>query len=248
MRKKKTKTLISRGDIFFVLFMLAVIAAIGTWFQKPKMVMEVKTGYTTIPGEIIHGDKTKKEVIFTFDGGSGTQSGKKILSTLAKYHVKGSFFITGKMIEQYPSFVKSIVAAGHEIFNHTYDHEDLTTLSDVKIAEEFKKMGDLLYGLVGVYPKPYFRAPYGARDAQVLASAAKSGYRSVYWTVDALDWQEQAGETDASVRDRILYMLAPGNIYLMHIGDNITGDILDSVFNTIESRGYKIVSLSEGLR
>ena len=34
----------------------------------------------------------------------------------------------------------------------------------------------------------------------------------------------------------------------MHIGDNITGEILDEVFTYIENKGYKIVSLTEGIK
>jgi len=33
----------------------------------------------------------------------------------------------------------------------------------------------------------------------------------------------------------------------MHIGDTITGSILDDVFTNIEARGYRIVSLTEGI-
>ena len=42
--------------------------------------------------------------------------------------------------------------------------------------------------------------------------------------------------------------LKPGTIYLMHIGDNITGQILDGVFQEIKSQGYSIVSLSQGVK
>ena len=100
---------------------------------------------------------------------------------------------------------------------------------------------------VGFSSRPYFRAPYGARDLQVLKVAANNGYQSVYWSVDALDWKETQGETANQVKARILSSVAPGVIYLMHVGDTITGTILDEVFTTIESRGYKIVSLTQGL-
>src|SRR5258708_18900802 len=80
--------------------------------------------------EIAHGDNSKKQVIFTFDGGSTVQSADAILATLAKHHVRGTFFLTGKMIETYPGLVKRIASGDNEIFNHTYDHPRLTTLSD----------------------------------------------------------------------------------------------------------------------
>lgn len=197
--------------------------------------------------EITHGDKGKKNVIFTFDGGSGVQSADKILEALAKHHVKGTFFLTGKMVEAHSDLVRRITVLGHEVFNHTYDHKDLTTLSDDQITEELTKTEDVFQNRVGVSSRPYFRAPYGARDDRVLRVAAKNGYQSIYWTVDALDWKEPDGETMEQVKNRVISKVAPGAIYLMHLGDTITGKILDELLTIIESRGYKITSLTQGL-
>lgn len=223
--------------------------------QKPRVTRAVLVSAiagvssTTVASaeEITHGDTSKKEVIFTFDGGGTVQSADAILAVLAKHHVKGTFFLTGKMVEAHPDLIKRIAASGNEIFSHTYDHPDLTALTDDQITGELTKMESVLQTTAGISPKPYFRAPYGARDARVLAVAAQAGYRSVYWTVDALDWREPQGETAAQVKERILSHVAPGTIYLMHVGDGITGSILDEVFTTIESRGYKIVSLTQGI-
>ncbi len=214
--------------------------------------------------EITHGDTSKKQVIFTFDGGSGLQSGKKILEVLANHHVKGTFFLTGKFVEKNADFVREIVSGGHEIFNHTYDHLHLPTLTDGEIVAELDKMDRIFTRIVSstsrsmsasvadatavsVSSKPFFRAPYGDRDERVADIAFKAGYHGVYWTVDARDWEESTGITAANVTHRIVSSLAPGDIYLMHIGDNITGEILDDVFTTIEKRGYKLVSLTQGI-
>ena len=62
--------------------------------------------------EIIHGDTSKKQVIFTFDAGGSDASAQEILQVLAKHHVTGTFFMTGKFIEANPQTVKDIVAAG----------------------------------------------------------------------------------------------------------------------------------------
>jgi peptidoglycan/xylan/chitin deacetylase (PgdA/CDA1 family) len=221
---------------------------VATVVLAPSTVETTSTStLATSTKEIARGDTSKKEVIFTFDGGGTIQSADAILAVLAKHHVKGTFFLTGKMVEAHPDLVKSIAAAGNEIFSHTYDHPDLTTLTDTQIVAELTKMENVLQATTGVSPKPYFRAPYGARDARVLAIASKDGYQSVYWTVDAMDWREPQGETAAQVKDRILSNVAPGTIYLMHLGDTITGSILDDVFTTIEAKGYKIVSLTQGI-
>jgi hypothetical protein len=62
-----------------------------------------------------------------------------------------------------------------------------------------------------------------------------------------MDWQESEGRTEWEVKNIILSSLAPGNIYLMHLGDNITGNILDELFIKIKAEGYNVVSLKQGL-
>lgn len=201
----------------------------------------------TVWTEISHGDTSKKQVIFTFDAGSGNQSAQKILDVLAKHHVKGTFFITGKFAEANPAYVKKFSEAGHEIFNHTYDHPDLTKSNDQKVIDELNHADSVISALTGKTTKPYFRPPYGARNQHVRDLAKSLGYRSVFWSVDALDWKESSGETADQVASKILSNIKPGNIFLMHIGDTITGNILDDVFTQIEGKGFAIVSLTQGL-
>ena len=203
--------------------------------------------YKVSPIEITHGDKTKRQVIFTFDGGDGAQSAEQILAALKAHGVKGTFFLTGKFVEANPDLVRRIVAAGNEIFSHTYDHPHMTLLSKDQIIAEMTGMEKTLASTTGMSPKPFMRFPYGDRDSRTVKIVADDGYQSVYWTVDARDWEESKGETADQVESRILKNVAPGTIYLMHFGDTITGKILDDVFTKIEKQGYKMVSLTQGL-
>jgi len=197
--------------------------------------------------EITRGDQSKNQVVFTFDGGAGTQSLQPILDTLKKYGIKGTFFITGKWAENNVDLVKQISDSGHEIFNHTYDHPHLTQLTDEQITEELNKTDEIISKITGKSTKPFFRPPFGERDSRVLKVAEQAGYRSVYWTIDVLDWKESEGYTAEQSEQRVLNNLKPGTIYIMHIGDNITGQILDELFMNIENKGYSIVSLTEGI-
>jgi peptidoglycan/xylan/chitin deacetylase (PgdA/CDA1 family) len=204
--------------------------------------------FTGTPPEIAWGNRDKKQVIFTFDGGSGIQSAQAILDTLAKHKVKGTLFLTGSWVSKNPDLTKQIAKKGYEIYNHTYNHPYLTQIPDAQIISELKAADDLVFNLTGKHTKPYFRPPYGARNDHVREVAAKEGYQSVYWTIDALDWKESSGTTADQVKARIMENLKPGTIYLMHIGDNITGQILDEVFQQIKGQGYSIVSLSQGIK
>jgi len=240
------------GILFFVVFGLVFYYAnlhsrIGTIPPDFTSIPPIVSADASSMKEIVRGDATKKQVIFTFDGGDGAQSSEQILDALAKHHVTGTFFLTGKFIEAHPDIVLKISNAGHDIFSHTYDHPHLPEKSSADISLEMKKTEKALEDLIGKSPKPYFRAPYGDRDHRVLADEYSAGYQSVYWTVDALDWEQSSGRTAGEVEEIIMSHLASGNIYLMHLGDTITGEILDKVFTEIEAKGYRIVSLRQGI-
>lgn len=235
-----------------LIIILAVISGLYVWnrlshpasqLDQPE---EIPFG-GIVPAEITHGDTSKKQIIFTFDAGSGDISAVPILAALKRHGVKGTFFMTGEWALRNPDLVRAIAADGHEIFNHSYNHPYMTQIADNEIVSQLITTDEAISSITGSTTRPYFRPPYGDRDARVLAQAAHSGFRSVYWTIDAMDWQESSGESGDSVSYRILNNLQPGMIILMHIGDSITGTILDSLFTEIEHRGYSIVSLTQGL-
>jgi delta-lactam-biosynthetic de-N-acetylase len=197
--------------------------------------------------EIVRGDTSKDQIILTFDAGSGIHSATKILNTLKKNNIKSTFFLTGKWAEQNPQLVRRMHDEGHEIYNHTYNHPYMTKISDGDIVNELRRTDSIVSSITGTSTKPFFRPPYGDRNAQVLDVAFREGYRSVYWTIDALDWKEEQGITEEEVKDRIFSNITPGAIFLLHIGDNISGNILEEVILTVRSKGFEIVSLTEGL-
>lgn len=210
-------------------------------------ITNINTNFEGVPPEILKGDTLKKQVIFTFDAGSGNQSARQILDALKKYNLKATFFMTGKWAEKNEELTEQIAAAGHEIFNHTYSHPHLAQVTDDEIIAELNKAETVIKNLTGKTTKPYFRPPYGERDSRVLEIAGRAGYQSVMWTVDALDWQENEGITAEQVKEKVLSKLAPGVIYLMHMGDTLTGKVLDDLIPQIQEKGYAIVPLSKGI-
>lgn len=197
-------------------------------------------------GDISRGNFNKKQIIFTFDAGAADNSALKILEVAKNHNIKTTFFLTGRFAEKYPEITKKISQDGHEIFNHTYSHLDLTKISNEEIKSELEKAELAISLQTGKTTKPYFRPPFGARNNNVSAIAKEDGYQLVFWSVDALDWKE--GKTPEEVKQKIYSGLKNGSIILMHVGDDITGSVLDEVFTKIENDGYKIVSLTEGLK
>ena len=46
--------------------------------------------------------------------------------------VKATFFLLGAEVEKYPDIVKQMYEDGHLIGNHSYEHVNLSTLSDAE--------------------------------------------------------------------------------------------------------------------
>lgn len=193
--------------------------------------------------EISLGNKERKEIALTFDAGAGSGSTEKILNILEENNIKAAFFLTGKWAEQNPELVKKIAGAGHEIHNHTYSHPDLTKTAEEEIRSQFDKTDNIIKNLTGRSTKPFFRPPYGARNKTVLDFICGEGYQAIMWTVDALDWKE--GTTADAAKSRIFAKEQNGEIILMHVGDNLSAEILPDVIKKFNNDGYKIVTLSK---
>lgn len=53
----------------------------------------------------------------------------RILELLDRYHLKGTFFTPGKIVEDHPDLLREIAAKGHEVGHHGYTHERFVDLT-----------------------------------------------------------------------------------------------------------------------
>ncbi len=198
------------------------------------------------PAEIDSGDTGRPRIALTFDAGGPSDPTSRILGILAKHQVHVTFFVTGDWANQNPDLVHRIHNDGHEIGNHTMHHVDLRTLSDEQVCSELNQADQVISNLTGVTTLPYYRPPYGSRDTRVRNLAAQLGYRTIYWTVDTLDWQPAA--TPDSITKIVMDHLSNGVIILMHAGSQVESETLDGLMTKIELTGYQIVTLSQVLQ
>jgi len=192
----------------------------------------------------------RKIVALTFDAGSGAQGVPPILSTLNSTGVPGTFFLTGRWIEQYPGPAQQIAASPTNVIgNHSYDHPYFTQLTTDQIDQEVVSTENLIETKTDRYPRPIFRFPYGDSDSTCVADVNRLGYGSIRWTVDTLDWKgASTGQSVATIRQRVLNGLRPGEIVLMHVGAADDGTTLDAdalpyVIADLEALGYGFVDV-----
>ncbi|GAB2629056.1 hypothetical protein Aab01nite_21010 [Paractinoplanes abujensis] len=162
-----------------------------------------------------------KVVALTFDDGPDPVQTPKILELLAEHQVKATFCLVGTQVERHPEIVRQIVADGHTLCNHTWDHSlKIGKDQPAKIKADLDRTNAAILAAVPGAQIPFFRAPGGNFTERLVNVAAIGGMTSLYWEVDPRDWEHPENETEPQhiarmVRD-IQKQVRPGAIVLSH--------------------------------
>ncbi|MEM6257511.1 MAG: polysaccharide deacetylase family protein [Planctomycetota bacterium] len=81
-----------------------------------------------------------------------------ILSILADYNAKATFFVLGWVAERYPAMVRRIANMGHEIGSHSYWHKEVYTQTPDAFREDLRRSVGVLEDVCGQRVLGY-RAP-----------------------------------------------------------------------------------------
>jgi len=147
----------------------------------------------------------------TFDDGPSNDHTPALLSALKQNGLKATLFNEGQFAVAFPAQVQAEVAAGMSIGDHTYDHPDLTTLSQAQVDSEVSRTQTAIASAGGGTPK-LFRPPYGATNATVKAVEAKYGLTEIIWNIDSQDWNGASVAQIVQANSQ----LTNGQVILMH--------------------------------
>jgi peptidoglycan/xylan/chitin deacetylase (PgdA/CDA1 family) len=154
-------------------------------------------------------------VALTFDDGPDPRWTPQVLALLAQYHLHATFCLVGIHARQYPALVRQIVAGGHTLCNHTFNHDEyIGRHTPAQIEADLQQTDDAIVAATGLRPR-YFRAPAGNWTPQLLAALKTHGEIPLGWSADPRDW---ARPGVPSIVRTVLSELQPGGILLMHDG------------------------------
>jgi peptidoglycan/xylan/chitin deacetylase (PgdA/CDA1 family) len=201
-----------------------------------------------VAGELVRLQTRQPVVVLTFDGGGNADAARGALAVLRREHVPATFFLTGDFVRNYPALARAI-GRRHPVGNHTVNHVDLRRLSTAAATRQITRAETIIRRATGRDPRPYFRFPYGARDARTLRIVHRLGYASVRWTVDTWGWMGRSTQTAPGVVRKVVSHLVPGQIVMMHLGSSrdrstIDTQALPAVIRAVRARGYRFVTLA----
>jgi peptidoglycan/xylan/chitin deacetylase (PgdA/CDA1 family) len=198
-----TRTALAAGAIVAAAHAAPAVAAIGPLRRR------LLPGYAGVgsPGH----------VALTFDDGPHPDATPQLLRLLDGAGVRATFFLLGRMAARYPRVARDIVAGGHEIGVHGYDHRLLLKCTPAAARTDLDRAVHTITAVTGHQPR-WWRPPYGVATTAALRHADRLGLRAVLWTCWGRDWT--ASCTGSTVRDRVLRGLAGGGTILLHDSDH----------------------------
>jgi peptidoglycan/xylan/chitin deacetylase (PgdA/CDA1 family) len=185
-----------------------------------------------------------KVVALTFDDGPDPRFTPEVLSVLARYRAPASFFMVGREANRFPDLVRQVAAGGDSVEGHTWDHVDLTRLSDGGFAGEVDRTDDLLGTLTG-RPVRCVRPPKGRVDGRVVRLLGERHLATMMWSLDPRDWRKPGRD---AISGYVLAGLRPGAVILLHDGGGDRGQTVDAlpvILDGLHARGYRVVPLCQ---
>ncbi|WP_262282854.1 polysaccharide deacetylase family protein [Micromonospora sp. MA102] len=153
-------------------------------------------------------------IALTFDDGPDPRWTPQVLALLKEYGVKATFCIVGENAESHPDLVRSIVADGHTICNHSWNHDlTLGKRSQDAIRDDLVRTNDAIRAAAPDVRIAYFRQPGGEWTYPVVSTCEELGMTPLHWAVDPTDWQAPGA---AKIEAAVLAQTGPGSIVLMH--------------------------------
>lgn len=184
-------------------------------------------------------DATKPMVALTFDDGPKAEFGNRIMDALEAVNGRATFFMIGNLVSKYPDEVKRMVADGHEVANHSYDHDAKLSKKDPEyIRNEFEHANAAIREISGVTPT-LVRLP-GGNISDTVRSAVTMPM--IHWALDTRDWKTR---DTASIVNVVSSGIKDGDIVLMHEIYDSTATAVEQLAPYLTEQGFQLVTVSE---
>ncbi|GGW45368.1 polysaccharide deacetylase family protein [Streptomyces caelestis] len=189
------------------------------------------------PGEDTTDCSQVKCIALTFDDGPAAPETGTLLTYLAQYKARATFFVVGQNVAAHPDIVRAEMKSGHEIANHSWNHPVLTNLTPTQIRSQLERTNAAIKAATGKEPT-LFRPPYGAIDGNVRAATSLS---PVLWDMDTLDWKSH---DPAKVAQTVISQAEPNDVVLIHDIHPTSVAAVPEILRTLTGRGYHFVTTS----
>jgi peptidoglycan-N-acetylmuramic acid deacetylase len=192
------------------------------------------------------GNTAQPVLYLTFDAGYENGYTAKILDILKKHEVTAAFFLVGNYLEKNPDLVRRMAAEGHIVGNHTMHHPDMSKIADpAAFQKELEELEKLYISITGQKMAKFYRPPQGIYSEANLQMAKDLGYKTVFWSLAYMDWQNDNQPTAAYALEKLIPRTHNGAVVLLHSTSKTNAEILDELLTKWKEMGYTFGTLED---
>jgi len=193
---------------------------------------------------------TEKVIALSFDDGPrDSVVFDSLMAILAHRNVHATFFVIGSELVLHPELAGRLLAAGHELGNHTWTHPHLDSIPVDSVRVELARTDSLLRAL-GVRGRILFRPPYGETDEAVLKELKHEHRVVALFDVDP-SYDFPTLSSPDSVVAKTVNWLGPGSILVMHPWyerSDTTLAMVPLIVDWLQRLGYRVTTVSDLLK
>lgn len=201
------------------------------------------------------------EVALSFDDGPTPETTPRLIQLLGKAKARATFFLTGTRAASSPGLVADLVAAGHPVFGHGWDHIDLVKAGAKQAVDDMQRVESLLARHRPTPATYLLRLPFNAGVNRAWMHRAMTAFhpdvRFAWCSVNTHDYEladdcrtvDELRTRARSVAEQLLALPSlPGSILLLHeapigaagsLAPQIAGVFLPMVLSAIAARGLR---------
>ena len=138
----------------------------------------------------------------------------------------------------YTEIVKKIHEGGHLIGTHSYEHVNLSNLTDAAAIEQVDKTNAAIHAIIGEFPE-YIRPPFGCWKPNLDYETTMI---EVLWDVDPKDW---ATSNSSVIAQRVLGDVEENDIILLHDASESSVLAAFKIIDELKTQGYTFVTVEE---
>jgi peptidoglycan/xylan/chitin deacetylase (PgdA/CDA1 family) len=195
------------------------------------------------PAEISHGPRNRPRIALTFHGQGDPVIVGRLLDAIAEEDAHVTVLAVGTWLTAQPAPAQRLLAAGHELGNHTQNHADIKRMSAAQAYAEINDCARTLQALTGSIGRWFRPSQTRYATATIKKQAARVGYRTcLSYDVDSLDYTDPgAGAVVATT----LKAVRNGSIVSLHFGHAGTVTAIGPLLRGLRDRGLEPVTVSE---
>ncbi|MDN5861887.1 MAG: polysaccharide deacetylase family protein [Salinisphaera sp.] len=254
-----------RFNLHFLLTLALVMAIVGVgwgaWPMLPGSAVAIllallladaiaRPSCALLYPTVVHGPRDSGAVALSFDDGPDPLVTPQVLDALAACGARATFFVIGRSLAKHPGLARRMVAEGHALGNHSWQHSRLQNFRFRRWhREEIARCEKAIAAVAGEDRFRLYRPPVGLKIGELCRELWHQRLTLVAWSLHSRDTRAASPQ---QIAERVLARVRGGDIVLLHDGHDRPGkrrplcaDAVPLILQGLQRKGLECVTIPE---